>query len=113
MGALEDRRACPVYFRDGGRVTMQAPEMAGAATSQRDAGRSDPKFKRPPQASLKRTNSRIIPLVQTFDDLGGTANAIVAGLMAQRIAWLARKGRITPYMAAALAPLLFGEGGSQ
>jgi hypothetical protein len=91
---------------------MLAPEMAGAAIPQRDAGRSDPKIKRPPQA-LGKTNSRIIPSVQTFDDLGGAASAVVAGLMAQRIAWLARRCRVTPDMAAVLAPLLFGEGGSQ
>jgi hypothetical protein len=90
---------------------MQAPEM-GVAAAQRYAG-SDHKFKRPPQASLKRTNSRILAPVQTFDDLGGVGNAVIAGLMAQRIAWLARKGRITPDMAAALAPLLFGEAGSR
>lgn len=91
---------------------MLAPGMAGAANPQRDAGRGDPKFERLGGA-LDGIDSKISPAVQTFDGLGGATNTVVAGLLVHRIAWLARKGRITPDMATALAPLLFGEGCSR
>lgn len=82
---------------------MMAPEMAGAAIPQREAGRSDPKIDLLGGVVFSENN----PNSGDWQMLGDAAASVVADLAARRAAWLIRCYRVRPSQAALIADIAF------
>ena len=99
MGEVQDWRACRLHIPPG-RISMRAPESIGAATL-RDAGNGP--------FDCDFAGEQIDNFNSTIGDW--TPIGIVAASIVERQAWhLARRTGITPALALALAPFVYGEG---
>lgn len=99
MGEGQDFRACRLHIPPG-RISMMAPESIGAANLRYAEG--DP-------CEVDFAGEQIDNFNSTIGDW--TPIGIVAASIVERQAWhLARRTGITPALALALAPFVYGEG---